>query len=170
MNVNRWLRLPLCDSDSVMTGSRFSADLQSGGRIAPRRGEGWRDDGGGGSVRVTGPIRSRQLSGPMSIRAEGEQRRMMGQRTDLTETETVEEKNIFNTVQLQPTEEMSSLEQNLSSDYKTNSRSIEYQTSCRLQPETDDSPRLHHVITSGDVCGNQQRSDCYYPLLVKTSS
>lgn len=34
----------VCDSDSVMTGSRFSADLQSGRRIAPRRGE----DGGGG--------------------------------------------------------------------------------------------------------------------------
>lgn len=29
-----------CDSDSVMTGSRFSADLQSGGRIASKEGEG----------------------------------------------------------------------------------------------------------------------------------
>lgn len=49
---------------------------------------------GGGSVRVTRPISSRQLSGPMSIRAEGEQQRMMGQRTDLTETETVEQKTL----------------------------------------------------------------------------
>lgn len=63
---------------------------------------------------------------------------------------------------------MSSLEQNLSSDHKPSNWSIEYKIFCRLQPETDCSPLLHCVFKSGDVCGNQQRSDCYYPLLVKT--
>lgn len=39
LNVNCWCVQGLPQCDSVMTGSRFSADLQSGGRIAPGGGE-----------------------------------------------------------------------------------------------------------------------------------
>lgn len=81
-NVSSWYVQFLCVTVTVWwQAAGFQLTCSQAGEL-PQRGGG----GGGGrrGVRVSSAISSGRLSGPVSISAEGEQQRMMGQRTDMT--------------------------------------------------------------------------------------